>query len=262
MIFDDKPVASGDASATGGGQQRPRASKRRWMKPAAVAAAFLIVLLIPLWAPVLLRRLSFFRVRRVEVTGVRYVEPREILERLQIDTLASVWDDADPLAARVSTHPLVRDVEIDRKLPGTLIVRLIEHAPVALVATPNGFRAYDDRGVALSIDPTTTDVNAPVMARVDTALLRLLGDARLTTPELYARLSEVRRDPAPPGPTLRSSGGDVVFMLDSVPVRASPDITLQRLADIELVERDLARRRLRAVELDLRYRDQVIARLP
>ena len=224
----------------------------------------LVVLLIPLWSPLLLRRLSFFRVRRVEVVGVRYVEPHEILDRLRIDTLASVWDDPDPLAGRVAGHALVRHVEIDRRLPGTLVVRIVEHAPVALIPTPNGFRAYDERGVALPIDPTATDVNAPVMARVDTALLRLLGDARIESPALYARLSEVRREPSPDGPppAVRASGGDVVFVLDSMPVRASADITLQRLADVELVEQDLARRRLRAIELDLRYRDQVIARLP
>jgi cell division protein FtsQ len=39
-------------------------------------------------------------------------------------------------------------------------------------------------------------------------------------------------------------------------------VTLARLSDIEPVERDLAQRQLRPVELDLRYRDQVIARLP
>ena len=260
MIVDDKPVGGGESPA--GGRSRALTGRLRWLTPAAVALALLVVLLIPLWAPLILRQLSFFRVRRVEVTGVRYIEAREILERLRTDTSASVWDATEPLVARVLTHPLVRDVEIDRKLPGTLVVRLVEHAPVALVATPNGFRAYDERGVALPIDLTVADVNAPIMARVDTALLRLLGDARLAAPGLYARLIEVRREPAPAAPTLRASGGDVVFLLDSVPVRATADITLQRLADIELVERDLARRRLRAAELDLRYRDQVIARLP
>jgi cell division protein FtsQ len=39
-------------------------------------------------------------------------------------------------------------------------------------------------------------------------------------------------------------------------------VTVQRLADILPVERDLATRQLRASELDLRYREQVIARLP
>ena len=260
MIFDDTPGGAGESPAAG--PPRRRASGRRWIKPAAIAAAVLVGLLIPLWAPVLLRQLSFFRVRRVEVEGVRFIQPRDVLDRLRIDTLASVWDDTDPMETRVKTHPLVRDVEIHRKLPGTLTVRLVEHAPVALVSTPDGFRTYDERGVMLPIDPTAADVNAPVIARVDTAVLRLLGDARIEAPALYARISEVRREATPAALGLRASGGDVVFVLDSVPVRASPDITLQRLADVELVERDLARRRVRAVELDLRYRDQVIVRLP
>jgi cell division protein FtsQ len=259
VIIDDRPVAGRESA---GGQARSRAPKLRWIRPVLIASAVLIVLLVPVWGPMLLRPLSFFRVRRVEVAGVRYIEAREILERLQIDTMASVWDDTDPLVARVTGHPLVREVVIERKLPGTLVVRLVEHAPVALVPTPNGFRAFDERGVALPIDPTVADVNAPIMAVADTALLRLLGDARLTAPAFYARLSEVRREAVPTAPTLRAPGGDVVLVLDSVPVRAPPDITLQRLTDIELVERDLARRRLRPVELDLRYRDQVIARLP
>jgi hypothetical protein len=40
------------------------------------------------------------------------------------------------------------------------------------------------------------------------------------------------------------------------------DVTVQRLADILPVERDLANKQLRAAELDLRYREQVIVRLP
>lgn len=197
--------------------------------------------------------MSFFRVRHVEVVGARYVAPRDILDRMRVDTMASVWDPTGPWRSRVSQHPLVREVELDRRLPGTLIVRLVEHAPVALVPMPGGFRVYDERGVALPIDPAVSDVNAPILARADTAVLRLLGSARRTAPQVFARLSEVRRD---------AGGRELVVVLDSLPVRALADVTLQRLTDATLVEQDLARRQLRAFELDLRYRDQVIARLP
>jgi len=40
------------------------------------------------------------------------------------------------------------------------------------------------------------------------------------------------------------------------------DVTADRFAEIDPVEDDLTRRGLRAAEIDLRYRDQVIARLP
>ena len=225
---------------------------RRWVLPAAVALAAFVVLLSPWWGPQLLRHLSFFRVRRVEVVGLRYVEAREILDRLRVDTTASIWDDVAPLEARVAQHPLVQRVAIDRNMPGTLVVHLVEHAPVALVPGTTGFRAYDARGIALPIDLTKVDVNAPILARPDTPVLQLLGVARTDAPAFYARLSEVRRE---------LPSGELVFVLDSTAVRARADITLARLADVELVEQDLARRRLRAVELDLRYRDQVIARL-
>lgn len=227
---------------------------RRFVIPAAIAAAVFFLLLSPFWAPLLMRQMAFFRVRHVEVVGARYVDARDILALLKVDTLASVWDPTGPWTTRIAEHPLVREVEVDRKLPGTLVVRLVEHVPVALVPTANGFRAFDQRGIPLPIDLTTADVDAPILARADTGMFRLLGAARTEAPALYRRLSEVRREGA--------GGMELLLILDSIPVRALADVTLHRLADLELVEQDLLQRRLRPVELDLRYRDQVIARLP
>jgi cell division protein FtsQ len=48
----------------------------------------------------------------------------------------------------------------------------------------------------------------------------------------------------------------------TVVVRTMPDVTVGRLAELVPVEVDLARRGVRALEIDLRFRDQVIARLP
>ena len=229
--------------------------KRRWAIPGLIAFGVFLLLLSPLWAPLLLRRMSFFRVRHVEVVGAKYVQPRDIIARLKIDTLTSVWDPAKPFEERVRRHPLVRDVSIDRKLPGTLVVRLVEHEPVALVPAGDGFRAYDERGVSLPIDPTAADVDVPILARADTAMFRLLGAARATAPSVYQRVSEMRRE---------GQGGpfdELFIVFDSLPVRAPRDVTLQQLQDVELVQQDMARRRVSAIELDLRYRDQVIARL-
>ena len=234
------------------GDREPAARKRRWwLIPSLAALGVFLLLLTPLWAPLLFRNMAFFRVRHVEVVGVRYIQPREILERLRVDTLASVWDPTGRLEMRVREHPLVRDVVIERKMPGTLVVRLVEHAPVALVATATGFRVYDERGVALPIDPSTADLDAPILPRPDTALFRFLGVARARAPSLFERVSEARREGA----------DEFVFVWDSIPVRTLSDVTLDRLNDLELVEADLARRRVCATELDLRYRDQVIARL-
>ena len=204
-----------------------------------------------MWAPRLLAELAYFRVRRVEIVGARFIQASDILGRLNVDTLSSVWDPADPLEDRIASHPGVQSVRVGRRLPGTLVVTISERWPVALVPTPSGLRPFDERGVALPIDPARTVVDAPIVAHRDVGLFRLLGRLRTEAPGLYGRVSEVGR-----------SGGDEVWLrISSVPVRAMADVTVERLAELGPVEEDLARRRLRAVEIDLRYRDQVIARL-
>jgi hypothetical protein len=47
----------------------------------------------------------------------------------------------------------------------------------------------------------------------------------------------------------------------SLRVRVPLDLSVERLADIFPVESDLARRQVHVGEIDLRYRDQLIARL-
>ena len=116
---------------------------------------------------------------------------------------------------------------------------------------PNGFKVYDHRGVALPIDPARVTVDAPVLSQRDTAVLRLLGAMRSGMPEMYARVSSI----TPVG------ADELLIQLNSHPVRAMKDVTLERLAEVDPVEADLDHKHLAATEIDLRYRDQVIARV-
>jgi cell division protein FtsQ len=233
------------------GEPHGEAPRRRRWSVVAVIVALAVVLLAPWWAPRVLAELAYFRVRRVEIVGARFLQPSDILGRLHVDTLSSVWDPAGPLEDRIASHPGVRSVRVRRRLPGTLLVEITERWPVALVPTPTGLVPIDERGAALPIDPARTAVDAPIVAYRDATLFRLLGALRVEAPELFGRISEVGR-----------AGSDEVWLrVSSVPVRAMADVSVARLAEIGPVEQDLARRRLRAVEIDLRYRDQVIARL-
>ena len=216
------------------------------------------------------RKMAFFRVRAVEVKGARYIPPEEVVARLQIDTLASLWDDIEPLRQRVKDHPQISAVQITRKMPGTLVVTVEENLPVALVPTPKGLVPYDSLGKPLPIDPARQALDLPVVATGDPVLLKLVGAIRAVEPELFARVEEVRRagrneiqltlagTTSEPGAAADTAARSRTRNLR---VRALPGLSVTRLADIFPVESDLARRKLRVEELDLRYRDQVIARL-
>jgi cell division protein FtsQ len=270
-------------------RQPPSARPRKRWK--VVGVILLLALLAP--TPWLARRgaskLAFFHVSRVVVDGTRYLSADTVVARLGVDTLHSVWDDPAPLEDRVRALPQVADVSISRKLPGTLVVKVRENPPVALVPGARGLEVVDSAGRSLPIDPAREALDLPIASRRDIGLIRMLGDVRARHSVLYRRISEVSRD---------SSGDIIILLASSAPasasavsrpspatisdsalipadtatsivmsgpqmlrVRAKLGVSATRLTDIFPVEFDLRRRGARVAELDLRYRDQVIARL-
>lgn len=225
---------------------------RVWLTRVGLGALALTLVCTPWWGPRALATLDFFHVRKIEFDGVRYADPAELLSLLALDTTASVWTPLEPLGERVAAHPMIISASVARRLPATLLVRVVERTPVALVPSPLGLAAVDAEGQTLPIDPSSTPVDVPVLAAPDSALLQLLDRIRSGSPALWTRLAGARRE----------STADICLDLGEFDLRARYDVTVARLEDILPVEADLAQRRLRPVELDLRFRDQVIARLP
>lgn len=249
---------------------------------------FAVVLVLAVLAPMpwLARRgasrLEFFHVRAVEVRGVRYLAPETVLGTLAIDTMRSVWDDTAPLAAKLMALPQIGAVNVSRKLPGTLLVEITENLPVAFAPGANGLEPVDSAGIVLPIDLAREQLDLPVANQRDIPLLALLGAIRAGHPVLYKRISDISRDgrrdvilrltlpgrmparnPANSAATDSAGQSTVPGVPAYLRVRAQLGVSVTRLADIFPVESDLQRRRagIAVAELDLRYRDQVIARL-
>jgi len=243
-------------------------SRERLRKPGwkILGALFLVaVIMAAAWGTrAVAREMAFFRIRSVEVRGARYLQASEIISRLKVDTLASLWDDLAPYRDRIRGHPQVSDVSIGRKMPGTLVVTIKENLPVALIQTPSGLLPYDSLGKQLPIDPARISLDLPIVATDDPILLNLVGAIRATEPLVFARIEEVRRTgrdeillTLSESTNSAEADGRVRQLLVRVPV----GLSVERLADIFPVETDLVRRQAHVSELDLRYRDQVIARL-
>ncbi|MDP9202195.1 MAG: FtsQ-type POTRA domain-containing protein [Gemmatimonadota bacterium] len=248
---------------------RERLRKPGWK---ILGALFLVVLIMAgAWGMRAgARQMAFFRVRTVEIHGAHYLQPNEIVARLQIDTLTSLWDELEPLRQRVRRHPQVSDVRIERRMPGTLVVTIQENLPVALIQTPAGLLPFDSLGRQLPIDPSRANLDLPIVASTDPVLLKLVGAIRAAEPRLFARIEEVRRTGreeilltlSPRAEDGASAAGNTATpQRETLRVRVAVGLSVERLADIFPVETDLARRQARVGEIDLRYRDQVIARL-
>ena len=143
-----------------------------------------------------------FAVRTIEIDGAVHTSRRALdlatqryvgLNLFQID-IARVQRDLGGLG-------WVRRIDIEKKLPDTLRIKISEREPVALVRTGERLLYVDEEGVGFAeLHPSVGDDDLPLISDAFGAELvrtvTLLRDLRARDRELYSRVSEVW--PIPP----------------------------------------------------------------
>jgi cell division protein FtsQ len=199
-------------------------------------------------APRALRHASFFKVRRIDLVGARYVTGDQVSEALTLKAAASVFDDLRPLQKRVFAIPGVRRVTVERRWPGTLVVRIEEAEPVALTPRKTALALMDGGGRVLPFDPTRAPADLPVSV-ADAKAARLIARIKDTEPALFRRIVSVTMDRQ-----------DVVLVGQDWRVVVRADAGRSQLRALTTVMDDLARKGRRWRELDARFNDRVFVR--
>ncbi len=145
-----------------------------------------------------------FAVHHVEVIGAQHTA-RADLERLTKHYIGlNLFNlDIDRLRHDLASLSWVSRIEIEKKLPDTLRIRVVERTPIALAQDSGRINYVDDRGVAFAeLSPSVGDADLPLITAARGAELArcvsILRQLRTHDGELYARISEVRPLP-PPG---------------------------------------------------------------
>lgn len=146
-----------------------------------VLVSAIALLAVGAFAPLALRRLDAFSVQRVEVVGARHISPADAVAAAGITTGSSIFDDSGVWLAALTRHPLVAAGRIERRVPGTLVLRITEAVPVAFARTPE-LRAIDASGRVLPADPAAEGMDLPVL----TVATRLSAEGRAADSETRA----------------------------------------------------------------------------
>jgi cell division septal protein FtsQ len=225
--------------------------RSRLQQALQVLGAVALVALLWYGTPRLLRRLDFFRVRRVEIAGLHYLAPARIIAALELDARASVFQDLQAANRGLRALPGVRNAVVKRRLPGTLEIVLEEAVPVALAPKGQGMALLDSSGQVLPFDPAGSAPDLPIATSQDRVVARVLAGVREYEPELFERVAAAWR--------VRD---DVVLDLNGPRLWFSPAATAEDIRAVMAVAQDLARRRREYGELDGRFAGQVIVRRP
>jgi len=239
----------------------------RWLRWLGIAGVAAVGVLTPIYAPRALARVDIFLAEDVDVAGVTWVNPLEILRTAGIDRSTNVWEPLDEFEERIAAHPMVLDVEVRRDLPRGLSVEIRERVPVGLVPTPT-LEAIDAEGRYLPIDPSGLSIDLPILVPRDDPTAedprptraRIRNLARLAETMrghdvFWSRVSEIRE----------MDDGTVVARWgapDPMDFQLDPEADLPRLREgLDALEMEM---RVWGDELpeavDLRWADQVVVR--
>ena len=250
-------------------RRRHGASQRRlsWLRratPIASIAAFVagVGLASPLIERGAAKRPDLFAVRQLAVEGLERLEPSDIARAAGLAPGAS-WRDVAPeaLAQRLAAHPWIAEAHAARVSPTTVVVRIVERHPAAVLLEPDAQPALvDESGVAFDA-PADGFEALPRLAllrhasrdRIEPHLLAGIALARAVSAAGFGR-PEIEVEGADPqaAPALR-----LVGLVPRVVVgEGAPADKLARLRRV-LDEVPEARS---AAEIDLRFDDQVVFR--
>src|SRR6266481_7075088 len=219
----------------------------------AVAGSALLVLCW-LGAPLVLRRLPMFRVRQIELVGVRNLAPDAVIAALRLGPRASVFGDTRLLADRVRGLAGVAEARVVRRLPTVLSVVLREVEPAALVAAPRGsgrgLVAVDAAGRPLPFDPARSGLDLPIVASGDSGVVAVLALIQSVAPALFQTITGARG----------FARGAVLLEIGPHRVLVGRDGGPEVIRAVVLVAQDLAAKGRAYVELDARFGGQVVVR--
>jgi cell division protein FtsQ len=130
-----------------------------------------------------------FALTEIDVRGAQHATRDDMLEVGRVATGVNIFDvEEERVAELIGEHPWIKSASVSTKLPGTLIIEVVEHEPVALVI---------DRGEYLFIDEQGSPFKALEASEMSDAIfdeLPLISgldrDALTTRPEARMRLME------------------------------------------------------------------------
>lgn len=221
---------------------------RRKGRVAIVLLSGALLTTAPLW----LRTVSFFDVRQVEIVGLRYIEAGTIVSNLDLEEGYNLYESLGPLERKIAGVAGVEAVEIQRHLPATLRVAIVERTPVAFVPGREGLIVLDTEARPLPYDPARVRLDLPLVAATDGALVGVVALVRGLDAEMYAEVIAARRN----------EDGDVVlqFRGQTVVFKAIP--TIGDILKVTVVRRHLAETGAVFDRLDARFDGLVVARRP
>ena len=138
----------------------------------------------------------FFFIDDIEVTGNNTVDVATLLDLSGVSKGENIFTvDLYKTKQMILIDPMIRDCEIERKLPGIISINVAEREAVAVIPTGNGFLYVDTDGVVLSRYREVTEIPLPILVGIGDFLPGSVPGTRIDADRISTALNIVAAVP-------------------------------------------------------------------
>ena len=209
-------------------------------------------------------------VRHVSVAGNNVVATNEILQLAHVEPGARLYDlDLMLVQKDVMSHYFLKDVIVERDLPSTVRITVVERTPVAMISGAD-LRYLDPEGVVLPHSVSGELFDLPLISGIPEGVsvdvgntilhpdireaLNILSTAKLVSSELFHLISEIR---------LRNGGDLMLYTAEAgIPILYGRGNAAAKLVRLQEFWNEVVRERgTGSVQyIDIRFEDQIVVR--
>lgn len=213
---------------------------------------------------------SSLKISQIKIDGNRIVNTNEIIQLSQVPMGTLLYKtDLTAIQRNVMSHYYIRDAMVERNLPNSISIQVIERVPIVMVNLSEPLY-LDEDGVVLPKTVSCKIYDLPIISGIvlnesfvlgstvtspdEIEALQLLAVLRTVNRPLYCNISEIQ---------VRNGGDIVLYAAEGgVPIIFGRGDLTGKLVRLENFWNNIVR--TRGVQylqyVDLRYQDQIVAR--
>lgn len=133
-------------------------------------------------------------VKKIVVTGNEVIPAEEIIDISGISTDHNIWNvSVKDIDRKISEHPLIKNSEIDRQLPNTIKINVVEQKVVGYVEKADKLHPLSEDGVVIPYSDLVHYGDAPFISNFDDEqyLTRLTAELKETPDHILNLISEI-----------------------------------------------------------------------
>ncbi len=212
---------------------------------------------------------SSLRIKQIKIDGNRIVGENEIIQLTQIQMNTLLYKiDLTAIQRNVMSHHYIKDAVVERNLPNSIHIQIVERVPIAIVNRPETMY-LDENGMVLPRSISHRLFDMPMISGISESepmalgsiikqpdvieALQLLATMKTVNRPMYHNISEVQ---------VRNGGDIVIYSTEGgVPIIFGRDEIPSKLVRLETFWNNVVRTRGTQLlqYVDLRYQDQIVA---